>query len=34
MKYVVHTDFTATYRWDGEAETEPEAGEKAHWEAA
>ena len=30
MKYIVHTDFTATYRWEGEAENEAEAGEKAY----
>jgi hypothetical protein len=30
MKYIVNTDFTATYSWEGEAVNEDEAGEKAY----
>jgi hypothetical protein len=30
MKFIVHTDFTATYRWEGEAANKDEAGEKAY----
>jgi hypothetical protein len=30
MHYIVQTDFTATYQWEGEAESEEQAGEKAY----